>query len=152
MQAARGGALHVTANDIDPWAHAAIAINASENGCDAKVGGVLIAPPTEAGRKPCIDISTDNIVGRSRKELGDVDILIAGDVMYEELFAREVTNWLQDLSEQQVEIVVADPGRHFLDKTRLVELESYCLPLEIRDDNYGFKTSSVWTLRGRHCA
>ena len=97
----------------------------------------------------CIEISTQNIVGLSREELDDVDVVIAGDVMYEDLFAREVTDWLEALSGQGVDIIVADPGRHFLDKSRLVQLESYPLPPDIQDGNYGFNHSCVWTLRAR---
>jgi len=75
-----------------------------------------------------ISIELRDIVGLSRRELDDVDVLIAGDVMYEDAFAARVTEWLENLSRQGCTVLVGDPGRHFLDKSRLVELAAYPLP------------------------
>ena len=145
----------MTANDIDSWAGAAIAINASINRCSASVDGVALSiqgaghgrsNPLGAvnameygtahggggGAKArpggAISIELRDIVGLSRRELGDVDVLIAGDVMYEDAFAARVTEWLEHLSYQGCTVLVGDPGRHFLDKSRLVELAAYPLP------------------------
>jgi predicted nicotinamide N-methyase len=145
----------VTANDVDSWAGAAIAINASINHCSASIDGVALSIQgtghgrsnplgaakameygsahgggggAEARPGGAISIELRDIVGLSRRELGDVDVLIAGDVMYEDAFAARVTGWLEHLSYQGCTVLVGDPGRHFLDKSRLVELAAYPLP------------------------
>ena len=147
----------MTANDIDSWAGAAIAINASINHCSASIDGVALSVQAtghdgsnplgaakamhygsahgvgggggaEARAGGAISIELRDIVGLSRRELDDVDVLIAGDVMYEDAFAARVTEWLENLSRQGCTVLVGDPGRHFLDKSRLVELAAYPLP------------------------
>jgi phage/plasmid-associated DNA primase len=46
----------------------------------------------------------------------------------DDAFAARVTGWLEHLSHQGCTVLVGDPGRHFLDKSRLVELAAYPLP------------------------
>jgi hypothetical protein len=58
-----------------------------------------------------ISIELRDIVGLSRRELGDVDVLIAGDVMYEDAFAARVTEWLEHFSYLGCRVLVGDPGR-----------------------------------------
>jgi predicted nicotinamide N-methyase len=104
-----------------------VALNASRNGCTASVNGVVISAESlarpssyaaqggegegegegEGGAHEGGGLSADgqrielaicNLVGKTREELGQPDVLIAGDVMYEDELSKEVTKWLQRLA------------------------------------------------------
>ena len=151
IQAAKAGA-NVSANDIDPNAAAAVSLNASANGCSASLNGASITAVRGAGRTVALDLR--DIVGMSRRQLLDVEVLLAGDVMYEDELARRVTDWLLRLSLEGCAVFVGDPGRHFLDTARLEQIGSYPLPPELRDENYGLSEGGVWTVKTprRPCA
>ena len=75
--ASRAGAASVTGVDIDPIARAAAALNARANDVELSVTGrdVLADPPD------------------------DVDVVLAGDVSYEETMASRMHRWLRAASD-----------------------------------------------------
>jgi predicted nicotinamide N-methyase len=103
IAAARAGAAAVSAVDIDPFAGAAIPLNARANGCRV----------TAITR----DILDD--------EPPDVDVILAGDVCYEVGFATRVLAWLHRAHDRGIDILLGDPGRRYLPLDDLVELASY---------------------------
>jgi predicted nicotinamide N-methyase len=90
LAAARAGAAHVEANEIDPLAIAAIALNAAEN-------GLAVAPVP------------GDIVGCACRW----DLILAGDVCYEAPMTRHILPWLRAMADQ-AEIWLADPGRAYV--------------------------------------
>ena len=122
-----------------------MSLNASANACSASLNGASITAVRGGGRVVALDLR--DIVGMSRTQLLDVEVLLAGDVMYEDELARRVTDWLLRLSLEGCVVLVGDPGRHFLDKARLEQIGSYPLPPELRDENYGLSEGGVWTVK-----
>ena len=90
--ALRAGAAAVTGVDVDPIARAAAALNARANEVELTITGrdVLAEPP--AG----------------------IDVVLAGDVSYEESMASRMHAWLRSASAAGIVVLVGDPGRAYL--------------------------------------
>jgi predicted nicotinamide N-methyase len=90
--AARLGAASVLAMDVDPFAAAAVELNARANRVRVKFNGrdVLDEPPP-----PC-------------------DLLLAGDVSYERPMAERMTAWLRAAADGGARVLLGDPGRAYL--------------------------------------
>ena len=106
LAAAKSGATTVTASEIDPFAAAAIRLNAEANGLtvDVTLDDVLAAPPPASG------------------------VILAGDVCYERPMAERVFAWLTQAAKKGTEVLLADPGRAYLPKSGLAELARYEVP------------------------
>jgi predicted nicotinamide N-methyase len=101
LAAVLAGAASVEANEIDPLAVAAIALNAAANGL--AVRAVL-----------------GDIVGAACRW----DMILAGDVCYEAPMTRHIMPWLRGMA-AEAEIWVADPGRAYLPGQGLETLAEY---------------------------
>jgi predicted nicotinamide N-methyase len=90
--AMRSGARSAHAVDVDPLSEAAVALNARANG--VRIGfsrqNPLGAPPP-----PC-------------------DVILAGDVCYEETMASRMLDWLRLAARRGTRVLVGDPGRTYL--------------------------------------
>src|SRR5258708_36456212 len=106
IAAAKGGAAGVTASDIDPFAVAAIALNAALN-------GVTIAIESR-------DLLDRGAVGWS--------VVMAGDVCYEEPMASRVIALLRRTAARGRMALLGDPGRAYLPREDLSELARYVVP------------------------
>jgi predicted nicotinamide N-methyase len=124
IAAAKAGAAEVDACDIDPFAIAAIGINAAANG----VGVAAV----EA-----------DLVGRD----GGWDTVLAGDVCYERDLARRVTGWLYGLSRRGATVLIGDPGRSYLPNDRLEAVATYRVPVTRSLEDSDVKQSTVWRFR-----
>ena len=124
IAAMKAGAAEVTACDIDPFAIAAIGVNAEAN-------GVAVAP-----------LAAD-IVGQDR----GWDTVLAGDICYEHDLAARVTEWLLALSNRGATVLIGDPGRSYLPKDRLESLAVYEVPVTRTLEDSDIKKSSVWRFR-----
>ena len=122
VSAVMAGATEVTACDIDPFAIAAIGLNAEANGFSAIV-------PLQA-----------DIVGQD----GGWDTVLAGDICYERDLAQRVTDWLFALSRRGATVLIGDPGRSYLPKDRLENLAVYEVPVTRTLEDSDIKKSSVW--------
>ena len=111
IAAAKAGAKRVIAADVDRWAIAAIDLNANLN-------GVAISPVLG-------DLTTASPP--------DVDVVLAGDLFYAEDLARKVTGFLVRCLESNIDVLVGDPGRAPLPRSRLRLLAEYPGP----DFGYG---------------
>ena len=102
IAAAKVGAAHVVAADVDPFAEAAVGLNARANGVHlAWEGRDLLeerAPPPQ------------------------VDVVLCADAWYEEPFAERVTPWLRACADAGLRVLAGDPGRRYLPATGLREL------------------------------
>jgi predicted nicotinamide N-methyase len=106
IAAAMAGAAAVTANDIDPYAVAAISLNARANGvavttCDA-----------------------DLLDGHG----GDAQVVLAGDVFYHEALAQRIWPFLQRAAARGARVLIGDPGRQYLPQDGLTTVASYPAP------------------------
>ncbi|HET9149085.1 MAG TPA: 50S ribosomal protein L11 methyltransferase [Alphaproteobacteria bacterium] len=111
--AMRGAA--VTAADIDPFALAAVRLNAEANGVALAMSGEdFLANP----HAPC-----------------PWDIVLAGDVCYERAMAARMMDFLRAAAARGLTVWLADPGRNYLPKDGLVEIARYLVPCtrEIED-------------------
>ena len=121
------GASGATASDIDPFAFAAIGLNAKANG--VRVGVV--------GR----DVLND--------EPPDVDIILAGDWAYEAGLAARVLTWLRRASELGIEVLVGDPGRRYLPVADLIELAAYEVRTTTELEDLALRQAMVFRLQAR---
>lgn len=103
IAAMQAGAARTLASDIDPFAHAAIELNARAN--HVRVG---LVPRDLLDEAP-----------------PDVDVILAGDCFYEADLAARVGGWLAQAWTAGIEVLVGDPGRRYLPAQDLVELASY---------------------------
>jgi predicted nicotinamide N-methyase len=127
IRAALAGAAEVRAADIDPFAHAAIRLNARANGVQLHaVTGDLLAGPAP-----------------------DVDIILAGDCWYEEGLARRVQPWLEAAAGEGTSVLVGDAGRRYLPLERLTEVASYEVRTTTELEDLALKRGSVFTLGDR---
>jgi predicted nicotinamide N-methyase len=125
IAAAKAGAASVLAADIDPFAVAAIRLNAETN-------AVLVEPVP------------DDLLGRYDRP---TDLVLAGDIFYDRDLSVRVLAWLEGWRERGVRVLVGDPGRTYLPKDRLVRLADYEVPVTRELEDLEIKRTSVWTLR-----
>lgn len=106
LAAARAGAGHVSAVDVDPVSAAAVALNAEANRLVVDVDGrdLLDGPPP------------------------DVDVVLAGDVFYDAAMSARVQPWLRAAHEHGVRVLIGDPVRHYLPQAGLVRLAEHDVP------------------------
>jgi predicted nicotinamide N-methyase len=94
IAAAKAGASVVVANDIDPYAPAAIRANAQANGVQVlPVLADLLDPAHEAA--PAIE----------------ADVVLAGDAFYSDQLADRVLPFLLETARRGALVLVGDPGR-----------------------------------------
>jgi predicted nicotinamide N-methyase len=127
IAAAKAGAAKVTAAEIDPFAAAAIAINAALNGV-------------------AIEVVTTNLLDGDKRFWKSVT---AADICYEQPMAERAMRWLRRLAGRGSLVLLGDPGRAHLPGTGLCELARYAVPtsheLEGRERCDGF----VWRVLPR---
>ncbi len=97
------GATAVTANDIDPYALAAITLN-------AKANGVVVAAR-----------HGDLLDGNGEA----ADVVLAGDVFYSQAIARRMWPFLSGAAARGARVLVGDPGRRHLPRDRLQIVADY---------------------------
>ena len=119
IAAAKAGARHVLAAEIDHFAAAAIAANAQLNDV-------------------AVEVTTAEIIGAADP---DWEIVTAGDGCYEREMAERVVPWLRTLAAHGRLVLLGDPGRAYLPTAGLVELARYSVPtsreIEDRDTRDG---------------
>lgn len=113
IAAARCGAKHVMANDIDPICQFTTELNADLN-------------------EVPVTFSAANLLTSAPPH---VDVILAGDVCYEEPLATEVINWLESAVQRGIRVLLGDPGRTFLPQSRQRVLKRYrCETIEPWED------------------
>ncbi len=121
----------VLAADIDLFAIAATELNAELNGMG-------------------FDTTAEDLVGPS----GDWDLVMIGDLFFEQPLAKHLESWLRGLHATGVEILIGDPKRTFLPCLGLEKLASYVVtttsPLKIVI--YAMQASGGWQIIELCCA
>jgi predicted nicotinamide N-methyase len=124
----RAGAAEATGADIDPFAAAAIELNARANG-----GRVAVV------HRDVLD-----------EEPPDVDVILAGDCWYEAHLAGRVLPWLHRARDRGIDVLVGDPGRRYLPTDDLVELAAYDVRTTTELEDLDLKQGRVYALRPAH--
>ncbi len=106
IAAARAGATQVTANDIDPYALAAVTMNARAN--DVTIG-------VRAG---------DLLDGSGE----DAEVVLAGDVFYSPELAGPMLAFLERAAARGARVLVGDPGRDHATRHGLEAVTEYHVP------------------------
>jgi predicted nicotinamide N-methyase len=127
IAACKAGARSVLAVDIDPWAETAIGLNAALNAVS-------------------ITIQRTDMIGVDI----EADVLLAGDVFYDQSFAAALVPWLERQAERGVTVLVGDPGRAYCPKERLERLAVYEVPVTRVLEDSEVKRTTVWAFSGRN--
>ncbi|MGE5270926.1 MAG: class I SAM-dependent methyltransferase [Thiohalocapsa sp.] len=122
IAAAKSGAKRVTAAEIDPFAAAAIGLNAALN-------NVTIA------------IETRDLLDRGAAGWG---IALAGDICYEEPMASRAVALLRRIAGRGRPALLGDPGRAYLPRDGLVELARYVVPTSRELEDREAREGVVW--------
>jgi predicted nicotinamide N-methyase len=125
IAAMQAGASQATAVDIDPFAIAAIGLNAS-------AAGVRVS----ATRRDILD-----------EDPPDTDVLLAGDCWYEAGFAARVTPFLARAHEQGIDVLIGDPGRRYLPVDELTKLASYDVRTTTELEDLDLKRGTAYRFR-----
>lgn len=120
IAAARAGAAHVRAVDIDPIAAVAARLNAEANDV-------------------AIEVVLADLVGQS---LPDVDVVLAGDIWYEPEPSARFRKWLRTLAKNGARVLTADPGRMHVPR-RARELARYEVPTPFELESVEKRTARV---------
>lgn len=123
IAAARAGAAHVRATDIDAFAIEAIRLNAGLN--DVTIEGLAA-----------------DLVGADVDE----EIILVGDMFYERELAPRLHPWLIDLKRNGRTVLIGDPGRTYMPKSGLVKLAGYDVPVTRALEDSELKRAAVWAL------
>jgi predicted nicotinamide N-methyase len=121
IAALKGGARSVLAADIDPLSGEAVAANAAANGVEVMWTGLDLL----AGQVP------------------HVDVVLAGDVLYEKEMAARVLGWFGTFDGP---VLLGDPGRDYLPRRGLVELAAYDIATTRELEGVPVKRVRVFTL------
>jgi predicted nicotinamide N-methyase len=106
IAAALAGASAVLASELDPFAFAAIELNAAANGVSIGTTGDLL------------DQRAD-----------DVEVVLAGDIWYEKELAARALGYCQRAAGNGATVLVGDIGRKFLPRELMRELAAYEVPV-----------------------
>jgi predicted nicotinamide N-methyase len=123
IAAAMAHAAVVTAADIDRHAAAAIELNAAIN-------------------RATIEVVTEDLINRS----SGWDVVLAGDVCYEQPMADRSLAWLRTLAAAGTEVLLGDPGRTYRPRNGLAELARYHVPTSLELETRTVCETAVWRL------
>jgi predicted nicotinamide N-methyase len=124
IAAALAGANSVLASELDPFAIAAIGLNAELNGVSVRTTGDVL--DTEGG---------------------DADVVLAADIWYEKRLAARALGLLRRAAARGATVLLGDVGRAFLPRDQLRELASYDIPVLADLENAPVKRAKILTLR-----
>ena len=125
IAAMKAGAASALGCDIDPFCEAAVGLNAGVNA--VQIGFVLddlldAAPP------------------------GDIEVILAGDICYERPVAERVERWLRTAQAGGAQVLIGDPGRTYLPRTRLRQLAEYRVATTRELEDQEVKRTAVYAL------
>jgi predicted nicotinamide N-methyase len=122
IAAAKAGAGRVVAADIDPFAAAAIALNAPLNNV-------------------AVTVETRDLLDRAAAGWG---VALAGDICYEEPMSSRAIALLRRIAARGRIALLGDPGRAYLPREGLVELARYEVPTSRELEDREAREGVVW--------
>lgn len=123
IAAARAGAIHVRAVDVDPYCGEAVALNAEANGV-------------------VVEFALADLLGEPAP---DVDVILAGDVCYEEPFADRALAWLAEAYRRGVTVLIGDPSRSHFPHHLMVRMAGYDVPAPRTLEGAAIMPTGVYT-------
>ena len=124
IAAMKAGAQAVTAAEIDPFATAAIALNAALNEAD-------------------VATLCEDVIGRAPAPW---QTILVGDMCYERPLAERLTEWLRALARGGATVLLGDPGRTYLPKSGLSAIARYTVPTSLDLEDRTSREGIVWRL------
>jgi predicted nicotinamide N-methyase len=124
IAAMRAGARRVLAADIDSFALAAIALNATANAVAIETTGEDLL---EAGGSP-------------------FDVVLVGDLFYERQLAERVLAFITAVGVRGANVLVGDPRRSYFPPDRFQEVATYSVPVTRELEDAEIKRTAVWRL------
>jgi predicted nicotinamide N-methyase len=140
IAAALAGAAEVIANDVDPLAMAAIAVNAAANDVTV-VGrcGDLLGDEPPGGDRPA-----GGLLGGDVDRWPGADVVLVADAFYEKDLAARVMSFAERARDHGARLLLADPGRAYLPSPRLTALASYDVPGVGALEDADSKRATIW--------
>jgi len=129
LAAARAGAASVTCADIDPMASEAVALNAALNGLGDRVTAV----------------TRDLLAGAGQGAAWDV--ILAGDVCYEQPMADAVTRFLTAHARTGALVLLADPGRAYVTREGTDPVARFAVPTTLELEDRAVRETTILRLR-----
>jgi predicted nicotinamide N-methyase len=130
IAARRAGGLSVLAADIDPWAIAAVELNAAANGlaiATTPANLLAAAPPA-------------------------VDVVLVGDLFYERSLAESVLGFIERAAARGMQVLIGDPQRSYFPRGRFEKLADYAVPVTRELEDAEIKRTAIWQPKGTHAA
>jgi predicted nicotinamide N-methyase len=124
IAAVKAGASEVEASEIDEFALAAIALNATQNN---------VALHVRAGDLIGVDDGWD--------------VVLAGDVSYQQDMAEATTRWLAALATRGATVLIGDPWRSYLARQLLEPIAEYSVPATRALEDAEIKRTGVFRFR-----
>ncbi len=122
IAAAKAGAAGVLAAEIDHFAAAAIALNATLN-------------------EVAVTVTTADVIDTADPRW---EVVTAGDVCYEQPMADRVAAWLPALARRGLLVLLGDPGRAYLPANGLRERARYVVPTSRDLEDRDIRDGVVW--------
>ncbi|WP_144185932.1 class I SAM-dependent methyltransferase [Elioraea rosea] len=126
IAAAKAGAAHVLAAELDPLAATAARLNAAANGVaiETEASNLLAAPPS------------------------GWDVILAGDVCYEARMTARVVPWLRQAADAGTLVLLADPGRAYLPRGGIEAVAAYDVPVTRELEDRELRRTVIYRLSG----
>jgi predicted nicotinamide N-methyase len=115
------GAARVEAADIDPFAAAAVSLNAGINGVS-------------------VEITTRDLIDAEPAW----DVVLAGDICYEGPTAARAEAWFRRLAGAGVRVYIGDPGRTYLPREGLEKITAYAVRTTREIEDTDLRNACVW--------
>jgi predicted nicotinamide N-methyase len=126
IAAVQAGATRVTASDIDPYALAAMRLNAEANGVAFAITG-------------------EDYLAADAASAPVTDIVLLGDLCYEDRLARRLLAFAGDAARRSL-VLLGDPGRNYLPRAGLEALAQYDVPTSKAIEDADVKRATVWRI------
>lgn len=127
LAALRAGARRAWANDVDPFACAAIAANARLNGLDRD-----------------LTLVDHDVTGAAAGAPGWIDLITAGDICYERDMAARAMAWLRVQAGAGVTVLIGDPGRAYLPRAALAPVTTLTVPTMADLEDAPARATTIW--------
>lgn len=124
IAAVKTGAKTSLADDIDMLAQTAIELNAAHNNAKVEI----------------------HRVKDMERAIKNIDLILAGDVCYQQAMSAVVLRWLHLCVARGVRVLIADPGRAYMPKEDVREIARYDVPTSRELEDRDNRTVILWEL------
>ena len=159
LAAKLAGAKSAMANDIDPFANAACALNAKANRLTIEINGSNILDPydDDADRAyhnaigPAETIGSETLEGSTVSLVHDIasyNVICLGDTFYEEALAIDALFFIESAHAAGARVLVGDPSRSYFPTEHFRKITEYQVPVTRELEDNDIKNTAVWAYAG----